>query len=51
MTTEQNVVPLRSTHAAPAVFGAGAAIGVLGGMIGLGGAEFHLPLLILCIGQ
>ncbi|MDX3733605.1 sulfite exporter TauE/SafE family protein [Streptomyces caniscabiei] len=28
------------------VFGAGAAIGVLGGMIGLGGAEFRLPLLI-----
>ncbi|MEV6735277.1 hypothetical protein [Streptomyces sp. NPDC051364] len=33
-------------HSAPAVFGAGAAIGVLGGVIGLGGAEFHLPLLI-----
>ncbi|MET7758933.1 hypothetical protein ABZT27_30135 [Streptomyces sp. NPDC005389] len=32
MTAEQNVVPLRSTHAAPVVFGAGAAIGVLGGM-------------------
>ena len=27
-------------------FGAGALIGVLGGMIGLGGAEFRLPLLI-----
>ena len=26
--------------------GAGAAVGVLGGMIGLGGAEFRLPLLI-----
>ncbi|MET9917324.1 sulfite exporter TauE/SafE family protein [Streptomyces sp. NPDC006435] len=34
------------THSAPVVFGAGAAIGVLGGMIGLGGAEFRLPLLI-----
>lgn len=29
-----------------AVFGAGALIGVLGGLIGLGGAEFRLPLLI-----
>lgn len=27
-------------------FGAGAAVGVLGGLIGLGGAEFRLPLLI-----
>src|SRR5687768_10151891 len=27
-------------------FGGGAAIGVLGGLIGLGGAEFRLPLLI-----
>lgn len=30
----------------PLVFLAGAIIGVLGGMIGLGGAEFRLPLLI-----
>lgn len=30
----------------PLVFVAGAAVGVLGGMIGLGGAEFRLPLLI-----
>ena len=29
-----------------AVFGSGAAIGLLGGLIGLGGAEFRLPLLI-----
>ncbi|MGW8767997.1 hypothetical protein ACWGN5_36585 [Streptomyces sp. NPDC055815] len=35
-----------STYSAPWVFGAGAAVGVLGGMIGLGGAEFRLPLLI-----
>ncbi len=28
------------------VFTTGAAIGVLGGLIGLGGAEFRLPLLI-----
>lgn len=30
----------------PVVFAAGAAVGLLGGMIGLGGAEFRLPLLI-----
>lgn len=30
----------------PVAFTAGAAIGVLGGLIGLGGAEFRLPLLI-----
>ena len=46
MAAEQNVVPVRSTHPLPLVSGAGAAIGVLGGMIGLGGAEFRLPLLI-----
>ncbi|MBZ9599298.1 hypothetical protein K7B06_30055 [Streptomyces erythrochromogenes] len=34
----------------PLVFGAGAAVGVLGGMIGLGGAEFRLPLLISMFG-
>jgi uncharacterized membrane protein YfcA len=31
-------------------FGAGTLIGVLGGMIGLGGAEFRLPLLIGAFG-
>ena len=46
MTTDETLVPLRSTRSTPVVFGAGAAIGVLGGMIGLGGAEFRLPLLI-----
>jgi uncharacterized membrane protein YfcA len=46
MAADQNFVSLRSTHSTPMVFGAGAAIGVLGGMIGLGGAEFRLPLLI-----
>ncbi|WP_030722695.1 sulfite exporter TauE/SafE family protein [Streptomyces sp. NRRL F-2580] len=46
MRTDQNPVSLRSARSASVVFGAGAAIGVLGGMIGLGGAEFRLPLLI-----
>ncbi|MEU4064177.1 hypothetical protein AB0F25_17435 [Streptomyces wedmorensis] len=46
MTTDQNLAPPRSTHPAPQVFGAGAALGVLGGAIGPGGAEFPLPLLI-----
>jgi uncharacterized protein len=31
-------------------FAGGAAVGVLGGMIGLGGAEFRLPLLIMLFG-
>jgi hypothetical protein len=30
----------------PIAFGSGALIGALGGLIGLGGAEFRLPLLI-----
>jgi len=30
----------------PAAFGSGAVIGILGGLIGLGGAEFRLPFLI-----
>ncbi|MFD0378318.1 TSUP family transporter [Streptomyces sp. NPDC127112] len=46
MTTDQTLQPLQRPHPAPVVFGAGAAIGTLGGMIGLGGAEFRLPLLI-----
>ncbi|MEV6753180.1 sulfite exporter TauE/SafE family protein [Streptomyces sp. NPDC051214] len=46
MSTDQTLHPLRPARSGPAVFGAGAAIGVLGGMIGLGGAEFRLPLLI-----
>ncbi|UXU74309.1 MULTISPECIES: sulfite exporter TauE/SafE family protein [unclassified Paracoccus (in: a-proteobacteria)] len=35
-----------SRRSLPAGFAAGAAIGTLGGLIGLGGAEFRLPLLI-----
>lgn len=34
------------SRAVPLVFASGAAVGLLGGMIGLGGAEFRLPLLI-----
>lgn len=34
------------SRSAPAAFGGGAVIGTLGGLIGLGGAEFRLPLLI-----
>ncbi|MEU1940801.1 sulfite exporter TauE/SafE family protein [Streptomyces coeruleorubidus] len=50
MTTDQSPVPLRATHPGSVVFGAGGAIGALGGMIGLGGAEFRLPLLISLFG-
>ncbi|WP_318275545.1 sulfite exporter TauE/SafE family protein [Streptomyces pharetrae] len=48
--SNQTLPPLRAAHSVPVVFGAGAAIGVLGGMIGLGGAEFRLPLLISLFG-
>ncbi|MFE7076283.1 hypothetical protein ACFU96_39960 [Streptomyces sp. NPDC057620] len=50
MTTDQTLVPLPSARSLPVVFGAGAAIGVLGGTIGLGGAEFRLSLLISLFG-
>ncbi|MFC9492271.1 TSUP family transporter, partial [Streptomyces hydrogenans] len=46
MAPAQTLASARATRSAPVMFGAGAAIGVLGGMIGLGGAEFRLPLLI-----
>ena len=36
----------RRQEASTAAFGSGAVIGTLGGLIGLGGAEFRLPLLI-----
>jgi uncharacterized membrane protein YfcA len=36
----------RARRSQPAAFGTGALIGTLGGLIGLGGAEFRLPLLI-----
>jgi len=35
-----------TARSTPAAFGGGAIIGALGGLIGLGGAEFRLPLLI-----
>jgi uncharacterized membrane protein YfcA len=50
VTTDEDLVPVRPMHSLPLVFGAGAVIGVLGGMIGLGGAEFRLPLLISLFG-
>ncbi|MFE6871534.1 TSUP family transporter [Kitasatospora sp. NPDC057692] len=46
MTMDKALAPARSNHPPALVFGAGAVIGILGGMIGLGGAEFRLPLLI-----
>ncbi|MEV7214087.1 sulfite exporter TauE/SafE family protein [Kitasatospora cineracea] len=46
MTFGSSFAPARPSHPLALVFGAGAGIGVLGGMIGLGGAEFRLPLLI-----
>jgi uncharacterized protein len=38
-------LPPSATRSAPAAFADGAIIGSLGGLIGLGGAEFRLPLL------
>ncbi|UUV31523.1 sulfite exporter TauE/SafE family protein [Amycolatopsis roodepoortensis] len=40
----------RGRRSWPTVFCSGAAIGLLGGMIGLGGAEFRLPVLISVFG-
>lgn len=37
---------LAATHRLPAAFASGAVVGTLGGLIGLGGAEFRLPILI-----
>ncbi|WP_030609646.1 sulfite exporter TauE/SafE family protein [Streptomyces fulvoviolaceus] len=50
MTIDQGLAPLRPARSASVVLGVGVAIGVLGGMIGLGGAEFRLPLLISLFG-
>ncbi|HEX2312579.1 MAG TPA: sulfite exporter TauE/SafE family protein [Thermomonospora sp.] len=46
MSGREAVVPAGAARRPSVVFAAGAAVGVLGGMIGLGGAEFRLPLLI-----
>lgn len=47
MAGVQHVAPApQVVRSMPLAFAAGAVIGVLGGMIGLGGAEFRLPLLI-----
>ncbi|MEU0572572.1 TSUP family transporter [Nonomuraea sp. NPDC005983] len=50
MTLDEDAVPARAARSLPLAFAAGAAVGVLGGMIGLGGAEFRLPLLISLFG-
>ncbi|MGY1503522.1 hypothetical protein ACW4TU_44330 [Streptomyces sp. QTS52] len=50
MAMGKDLAPIRPRHSTYPVFGAGAVIGVLGGMIGLGGAEFRLPLLISLFG-
>ena len=44
-SSESTTLPVQG-RSAPAAFGGGAIIGALGGLIGLGGAEFRLPLLI-----
>lgn len=46
MITRPDVPSCRTRRPLPLTFACGAAVGVLGGMIGLGGAEFRLPLLI-----
>ncbi|MFD1560288.1 sulfite exporter TauE/SafE family protein [Paraburkholderia silviterrae] len=46
MTTQDAAVTEATPRNRTAAFGGGAIIGALGGLIGLGGAEFRLPLLI-----
>lgn len=46
MTPMNEATKTSTTRNPPTAFGAGAVIGTLGGLIGLGGAEFRLPLLI-----
>ncbi|MEV1003520.1 sulfite exporter TauE/SafE family protein [Nonomuraea sp. NPDC050202] len=50
MSADDVAVSARAVRSLPLAFAAGAAVGVLGGMIGLGGAEFRLPLLISLFG-
>ncbi|MGF0175985.1 hypothetical protein ACQF36_37650 [Streptomyces sp. Marseille-Q5077] len=40
MATDKDLIARRSTHSMPVAFAVGGAVGVLGGMIGLCGAEF-----------
>ncbi len=46
MSTRPDTLLGSAVRSIPVTFACGAAVGVLGGMIGLGGAEFRLPLLI-----
>ncbi|MFF4418660.1 sulfite exporter TauE/SafE family protein [Streptosporangium sp. NPDC001559] len=46
MTPDESTAPAHAVRSIPLPLAAGAAVGALGGMIGLGGAEFRLPLLI-----
>lgn len=46
MFTPATATAAAGTRSTPAAFAGGAVIGALGGLIGLGGAEFRLPLLI-----
>ncbi|WP_424212708.1 sulfite exporter TauE/SafE family protein [Streptomyces sp. BI20] len=50
MSTKSDALPGAAVRSMPVTFACGAAVGVLGGMIGLGGAEFRLPLLISVFG-
>lgn len=46
MEPDRVAATTRITRSLPLAFAVGTAVGVLGGMIGLGGAELRLPLLI-----
>lgn len=50
MATDKDLIARCATHSMPLAFVAGGAVGVLGGMVGLGGAEFRLPLLVSLFG-
>lgn len=50
MTAPQPTTTRTVRGSLPLAFAGGAAVGVFGGMIGLGGAEFRLPLLIALFG-